>query len=217
MRIVSGIVMFLFLFTGYGTLSHASPMLITSAGDSNLNGSSLLDFNSEVHGGFVSRTFSNAVTITSSIASTMYVTDTFDGSYGNTGTHLTKTTTNASITFDFITDVSAFGWSWGSADKAHTLSLYNNTAGYLGTLNIPGQTNPYIGFIGAYDTTYTISKVILHAKSDYLFMDDFEYVTAGNPPAVPEPATVALLGIGLVGLAGAEVRRRRKKKADGKS
>jgi len=50
--------------------------------------------------------------------------------------------------------------------------------------------------------------------------DDIMYSfsnTSTSTAPIPEPATIALLGIGLVGLAGAEVRRRRKKKAVDKS
>ena len=42
-------------------------------------------------------------------------------------------------------------------------------------------------------------------------------VTGDRHEPIPEPTTIALLGIGLAGLAGAEVRRRRKKKAVDKS
>ncbi len=38
-------------------------------------------------------------------------------------------------------------------------------------------------------------------------------ITEQNTEPIPEPTTIALLGIGIVGLACAEVRRRRKKKA----
>ncbi len=56
----------------------------------------------------------------------------------------------------------------------------------------------------------TVNASVTSLWGDFFFLD--ATLTAEATEPVPEPATVALLGIGIVGLTGAEVRRRRKKK-----
>ena len=71
----------------------------------------------------------------------------------------------------------------------------------VGPLN---ASNPAMGFGGFYSDTAFTSLTILDS-SDSVMIDNFAFGTAA---AVPEPGTLALLGIGLLGMGAA---RRRKK------
>ncbi|MBT7589624.1 MAG: PEP-CTERM sorting domain-containing protein [Candidatus Scalindua sp.] len=123
------------------------------------------------------------------------------------------------------------GANINEGEMAH---LFNDELGGTYTQNISTSGDPdlslFPGLInhayftgienggGAY--TFSFGANASGGKHDLVTKNSGWYALAvhdGEISAVPEPTTVALLGIGLVGLAGAEVRRRRKKRAVGKS
>ncbi len=92
-----------------------------------------------------------------------------------------------------------------NARSSMAISRDLNAKGEVGGIEVLDWARPY-----AWDKIVAGNRSF---ASHWAFMGVLLYRTAGTTPKpVPEPTTIALLGIGLVGMAGAEVRRRRKKK-----
>jgi hypothetical protein len=117
------------------------------------------------------------------------------------------TTGNTSVTFAFDAAIQFFGIDITSIDYTPTtISFLDNLGNELTSFNtFPGSAGAT--FFGVQNDQAFNSVVFSFTGSEILNFDNLQYGNAG-PAAVPEPGTLAFMGLGLVGLGF--VRRRKK-------
>lgn len=187
------------MLSAISTMAYGSP--ITTSADPSLAGGTVIDFESQSLGSFSSLTIGNVV-----FSGNLTLSNDSNGMYVPPASVFLDNRSGGDFTFDFISNVSAFGLKVGATNDTQYLRAYDSSNNLLETVVIPDQVStspfPYTGFYGISLGSDLISKVVLTGNNaDWIVTDDFTYKSGGESTPVPEPGTMMLLGIGIAGLA----------------
>jgi hypothetical protein len=188
----------------------ADAYLITSASDPALAGGEVITFDSAPTGTYYNFT-SGGVVFQSLDDMPFRISADYSGQYNNPGLAIENGTYETGFTarmkFSGVGGgtTNAFGFNWGASNTTWKLSAYNAAGALIASFDLPITGSSNAGdFVGI--AAEGISYAILEGDSgDWVFIDNFTS-GEGSAAAVPEPATMLLLGIGLVGAAAMRKR-----------
>ena len=195
--------LFIVLFVFPAGASH-----ITSSGDPALTGATVIDFESQTLGTYSSLAIGN-VTFSAN-NNHLQIDNTYSGSYGMSGKYLDNGTYSnegfSSMTMTFAGGTSAFGFIWGAAEESSSwvLNAYNASNVLLDTYGIPSTSSGPGAFVGIAANGISYATLGWTGAYDWVMIDQFSYVAGSSQ--VPEPTTMILFGLGLIGLAGLRKR-----------